>query len=146
MCDVSYYGYFLTKRDYTARDLTELSYKCFDLIKVYGTTTTTTTATITSNLVDSDYGFITTNFNPSQNGSPDGNSLGRGSISATPDSSTENASLMMTNNKGKIIVNPIAVNPIDSNLPPDPRNDAKEIKWLHAKNMRTQTLGYILGM
>lgn len=37
MCDVSYYGYFLTKRDHTARDLTELSYKCFDLIKVYGT-------------------------------------------------------------------------------------------------------------
>lgn len=37
MCDVSYYGYFLTKRDHTARDLTELSYNCFDLIKVYGT-------------------------------------------------------------------------------------------------------------
>lgn len=118
MCDVSYYGYFLTKRDHIARDLTELSYKCFDLIKVYGTATTTSSALVNSN----------------------SSTVNNDGYSYTPSSANCDGQDTAANSK-------VTAPNINAPSNDDSRDDTTlddTTTWLHAKNMRTNAFGYIL--
>lgn len=148
MCDVSYYGYFLTKRDHSARDLTELTYKCFDLIKIYGTASTTSLALLNSNtppaaLNKDGFGGIPKNrgygaITAVQSDTTSSTISPMAISSATPTTTTFSPTNLNHNQKNQI-PNSAAVNS-DNNSSSDTN---EECTWLHAKNMRTNAFGYI---
>lgn len=133
MCDIiQYYGYFLTIRDHIARDLTELTYKRFDLLKVYGSASTTSLALIKSNVQSSTaQGIDNANTNTQ-------NAVVSNAISSTTLSSTSSSSASA--NTGADVT---ATSSGSSGKDRPAKDEDDDCTWLYAKNLRTNAYGYI---
>lgn len=129
MCDITqYFGYFVTICDHNG-DLIELTYKQFDLLKVYGSASTTSLALVKSDILNSKYAA-----KPS---STPALSASTADQINSPLATDTVALRTNSGSHGEIITLKYTADHKETD------ND-EEFIWLYAKNLRTNAYGFIL--